>query len=125
VLSTACGAVLLAASGSADISRERKNVLDKVVAILKKVKDKCIEAEGHTDDARMYSAVKAKYLANLELSTALLNQVFRYLQEEGGLDPKTLSETGYSEYQPIAPNDTEAGRSQNHRIKIVLLPLLN
>jgi chemotaxis protein MotB len=49
--------------------------------------------------------------------------VLRYLQEAGGIDAKLLSATGYSEYQPVATNDTEKGRRKNRRIEIVLLPL--
>jgi chemotaxis protein MotB len=116
---------ILFPSGSADISKEGKSVLDKVVTILKEVKDKRIQVEGHTDNVRIYSAIKAKYPTNWELSTGRATQVVRYLQEQGGLDPKALSATGYSEYQPVAPNDTDEGRARNRRIEIVLLPLLN
>ena len=116
---------ILFPSGSADISREGKAVLDKVVTILKEVKDKRIQVEGHTDNVRIYSAIKAKYPTNWELSTARATEVVRYLQEQGGMDPRILSATGYSEYQPVASNETDAGRSQNRRIEIVLLPLLN
>ena len=116
---------ILFPSGSADISKEGRTVLDKVVTILKEVKDKRIQVEGHTDNVRIYSAIKAKYPTNWELSTARATQVVRYLQEQGGLDPKVLSATGYAEYQPVAANDTDAGRAQNRRIEIVLLPLLN
>jgi len=115
---------ILFASGSADVSREGKKVLDKVITILKDVKDKRIQVEGHTDNVRIYSAIKTKYPTNWELSAGRATQVVRYLQEEGGLDPKLLSATGYSEYQPLAPNDTDEGKAKNRRIEIVLLPLL-
>jgi chemotaxis protein MotB len=115
---------ILFPSGSADISKEGKLVLDKVVNILKDVKDRRIQVEGHTDNVRIYSAIKTKYPTNWELSTARATQVVRYLQEAGGLDPAVLSATGYSEYQPVAPNDTDEGKSKNRRIEIVLLPLL-
>jgi chemotaxis protein MotB len=48
----------------------------------------------------------------------------RYLQEQGGIDPALLSATGYGEFQPVAPNDTDEGKHKNRRIEIVLLPLL-
>jgi len=73
---------------------------------------------------RIYSAIKTKYPTNWELSTARATQVTRYLQEEGGIDPKQLSATGYSEYQPVASNDTDEDKAKNRRIEIVLLPLL-
>ena len=115
---------ILFPSGSAEVSKEGKKVLDKVITILKDIKDKRIQIEGHTDNVRIFSSIKTKYPTNWELSTARATQVTRYLQEEGGLDPKLLSATGYSEYQPVASNDTDADKSKNRRIEIVLLPLL-
>lgn len=115
---------ILFPSGSADISKDGKLVLDKVVSILKDIKDKRIQVEGHTDNVRIFSAIKTKYPTNWELSTARATQVVRYLQEQGGLDPVLLSATGYSEYQPLAPNDSDENKAKNRRIEIVLLPLV-
>ena len=116
---------VLFASGSADVSNEGKLVLDKVIPVLKEVKDKRIQVEGHTDNVQIFSAIKAKYPTNWELSAGRATQVVRYLQEAGGIDPKVLSATGYSEYQPVAPNDTAEGKARNRRIEIVLLPLVH
>ena len=115
---------ILFPSGSADVSKDGKNVLDKVITILKDIKDKRIQVEGHTDNVRIYSSIKTRYPTNWELSAARATQVVRYLQEEGGLDAKLLSATGYAEYQPLAPNDTDENKAKNRRIEIVLLPLL-
>jgi len=65
---------ILFASGSADVSKEGKKVLDKVITILKDIKDKRIQVEGHTDNVRIYSAIKTKYPTNWELSTARATQ---------------------------------------------------
>ena len=110
-------------SGSAEISKEGKEVLGKVTAILKEVKDKRIQVEGHTDNVPIVSVLKKRFPTNWELSTARATEVVRYLQETGGIDPNLLSATGYSEYQPVASNDTDDGRHKNRRIEIVLLPL--
>lgn len=115
---------ILFPSGSADIGKKGKEVLDKVIAILKDVKDKRIQVEGHTDNVPIVSSLKKRFPTNWELSTARATEVVRYLQEKGGIDPKLLSATGYSEYAPVASNDTEQGRQKNRRIEIVLLPLL-
>ena len=111
-------------SGSTEISKEGKLVMDKVVSILKDIKDKRIQVEGHTDNVQIVSGLKKRFPTNWELSTARATEVVRYLQEQGGLDPKQLSATGYSEYQPVAPNDTDDGKHKNRRIEIVLLPFL-
>lgn len=111
-------------SGSAEISKEGKKVLDKVISILKDVKDKRIEVEGHTDNVPIVSVLKKRFPTNWELSTARATEVVRYLQEEGGLDPKLLSASGFGEHRPVASNDTDEGKHKNRRIEIVLLPLL-
>jgi chemotaxis protein MotB len=115
---------VLFASGSAEVSKEGKLVLDKVIPVLREVKGKRIQVEGHTDNVRIYSSIKEKYPTNWELSTARATQVVRYLQEQGGIDPKALSATGYSEYQPVASNDSDENKAKNRRIEIVLLPQL-
>ncbi len=114
---------ILFSSGSADINKDGKKVLDKVISILKDVKDKRIQVEGHTDNVQIVSSLKKRFPTNWELSTARATEVVRYLQD-GGIDPRILSATGYAEYMPVAPNDTDEGRHKNRRIEIVLLPPL-
>ncbi len=111
-------------SGSAEISTEGKKVLDKVVSILKDIKDKRIQVEGHTDNVPIVSSLKKRFPTNWELSTARATEVVRYLQESGGIDPRLLSATGFGEFLPVAANDTDQGKHKNRRIEIVLLPLL-
>jgi chemotaxis protein MotB len=115
---------ILFASGSAEVGKKGKAVLDKVVTILKDVKDKRIEVDGHTDNVPIVSSLKKRFPTNWELSTARATEVVRYLQEHGGIEPALLSATGFGEYQPVAPNDTDEGKHKNRRIEIVLLPLL-
>jgi chemotaxis protein MotB len=115
---------ILFPSGSTEIGKEGQNILDKVISILKDVKEKRIQVEGHADNVPIVSDLKNLYPTNWELSTARATEVVRYLQESGGIDPRLLSATGYGKHQPVAPNDTEEGRSKNRRIEIVLLPVL-
>lgn len=115
---------ILFASGSAEVGKKGKAVLDKVVTILKDVKDKRLEVDGHTDNVPIVSSLKKRFPTNWELSTARATEVVRYLQEHGGIDPSLLSATGFGEYQPVAPNETDEGKHKNRRIEIVLLPLL-
>ncbi|MGE5173465.1 MAG: OmpA family protein [Betaproteobacteria bacterium] len=115
---------ILFASGSARVGKRGKAVLDKVVTILKDVKDKRIEVDGHTDNVPIVSSLKTRFPTNWELSTARATEVVRYLQDPGGIDPHLLSASGFGEFQPVASNDIEEGRHKNRRIEIVLLPLL-
>jgi chemotaxis protein MotB len=107
---------ILFASGSATIGAEGKVALSKVAEALRGVQGRVIRIEGHTDDVPTGGGA---FPTNWELSTARALAVVRYLQENG-VDPSRLAGAGYGQYQPIAPNDTAEGRSQNRRIEIVL-----
>lgn len=109
-------------SGSADVKKDGKKVLDRVAEILKKVTDKQIRIEGHTDNVKIGPRITKKFPTNWELSNARATNVVKYLQEKG-VDPKFLSPAGYAEYKPIESNDTEEGKSKNRRIEIVLIPV--
>ena len=109
-------------SGSADVKKDGKKVLDRVAEILRKVTDKQIRIEGHTDNVKIGPRIAKKFPTNWELSNARATNVLRYLQEKG-VDPKLLSPAGYAEYKPIESNDTEEGKSKNRRIEIVLIPV--
>ncbi|MDP2279121.1 MAG: OmpA family protein [Nitrospirota bacterium] len=109
-------------SGSADVKKDGKKVLDRVAEILRKVTDKQIRIEGHTDNVKIGPRIAKKFPTNWELSNARATNVLRYLQEKG-VDPKLLSPAGYAEYKPVESNDTEDGKSKNRRIEIVLIPI--
>ena len=107
--------------GKSEIRPEGLVVLQKVIDVLKEVEDKVIRVEGHTDNLKIHGVLAQKYPTNWELSAARAVNVAKYLQEQG-IDPNILSATAFSEYKPVASNDTKEGRSQNRRIEIVLLP---
>jgi len=110
-------------SGKAEIKPRGLEILKRVGAILKNVKDKQIRIEGHTDNIPIGSALAAKYPSNWELSAARATVVARYFQEKVGIPPQKLAPTGFSEYRPVASNSTDTGRAQNRRIEIILAPL--
>jgi chemotaxis protein MotB len=76
-----------------------------------------VRVEGHTDDVPISTA---RYRSNWDLSTARATSVVAILAKAGKLAPSRLSAMGYAEFQPIAPNDTPEGRSQNRRVDFVL-----
>jgi chemotaxis protein MotB len=112
-------------SGEATLKPRGIEVLKKVGAALKKVKDRPIEVEGHTDNVQIVGALARQYPTNWELSSARSINVARFLQEQAGLDPTRLSAVAYSEYRPRASNDTDQGRRQNRRIEILLGPVIS
>jgi len=113
---------VLFATGEADVNPEGRKVLDQIGSVLNNVQGKDIHIDGHTDNVPITGGLAHKYATNWELSTARATAVARYLQDNGGVDPKRLVAAGFGEYRPIAPNDTPENRALNRRIEIVLVP---
>ncbi len=109
-------------SGQAQVKPAGLKVLKQVSDILKKVTDKQIRIEGHTDNVPIGVKLKDKFATNWELSTARATSVVRYLIEEGGVDRAMLAAGGYADTRAVESNETEAGRAANRRIEIVLYP---
>jgi chemotaxis protein MotB len=109
-------------SGSAEIKPAGTRVLDRVAAILKRVPDKDIRVEGHTDNVPIGPRIRERFPTNWELSTARATNVVRYLQDKGGIEPSRLVAAGYSMYRAVATNETPEGKAKNRRIEIVLTP---
>lgn len=75
--------------------------------------DKTIRIGGHTDNVGADDY-------NQKLSQQRADAVKDYLGKQG-LDTGSLQSVGYGELQPIASNDTEAGRAQNRRISFDII----
>ncbi len=113
---------ILFPSGEAEITPEGLKVLERVGNVLKNTQDKMIRVEGHTDNVPIHPNLQEKFPTNWELSTARATNVVRFLQDKVGIKGERLQAVGMSQYHPVATNDTKAGRSQNRRIEINLLP---
>lgn len=104
-------------SGSAVLLQEGQAPLGRIAGILN-AKGFQIRVEGHTDNVRIHTH---QFKSNWELSTARATEVVRLLVERYGLDPKQISVAGYSEYRPLASNETEEGRRINRRVDLVVV----
>lgn len=97
-----------------DLRPDAKDLLDGVTQKLVETSPEVkIEVGGHTDELGT-----AEY--NQNLSERRAKSVSRYLQA-GGVADERMTERGYGESQPIAPNDTEEGRAQNRRVELKVL----
>ncbi len=114
---------ILFPSGSAQLTSKGKEILEKVGNVLRDTTDRRIMIEGHTDNVPLSNKLRQKFASNWELSAVRATAVVRFLQNEVGLDPRLLSATGHSMYQPLVPNDTNEMRQSNRRIEIILIPL--
>lgn len=103
------------ASGSAEVRSRALNVLKTIAATLP---HQPMRIEGHTDNVPIHTA---QFASNWELSTARAASVTRLLITQRAAAPTQLSAAGYAEFHPLANNMTEAGRTQNRRVDIILL----
>ncbi|MCK4941862.1 OmpA family protein [candidate division WOR-3 bacterium] len=113
---------ILFPSGEAEITSEGVKVLERVGKVLKNTEYKMIRVEGHTDNVPIHPNLQEKFPTNWELSTTRATNVVRFLEDKVGIKGARLHAVGMSEYHPVVSNETSAGRSQNRRIEINLLP---
>ncbi|HET6412962.1 MAG TPA: OmpA family protein [Anaeromyxobacter sp.] len=109
---------ILFPSGSAKLSRDGKAALEVVAGVFKGLHGKQVVVGGYTDDVPVASG--GQFQDNWDLSSARAIAVVRYLAQKG-VPPDMLAAAGFSEYRPVAPNDSPANRSQNRRIEIALM----
>jgi chemotaxis protein MotB len=75
-----------------------------------------IRIEGHTDSVPINTP---EFPSNWVLSTRRATEVLDYFISQG-VDPKRFSASGYSQYKPIADNNTPEGRAKNRRVEIYI-----
>jgi len=86
--------------------------LAKVSGIILAYPSLKLEVEGHTD-----SVGTDEY--NMQLSENRASAVRDYLVEQG-INTSSIAARGFGESQPVATNDTAAGRQQNRRVELVV-----
>ena len=102
--------------GKADLKQGAKNALNKIIPIMKGIKNH-IRIEGHTDNTPIS---KGEFKSNWELSVRRATEVVRYIVEKGPIAPDRVSATGYAEYRPIVSNDTAENKALNRRVEIII-----
>jgi len=113
---------MLYKSGSYEINSRAAETLSKIAKIIKDYKDYDVLIEGNTDNVPIS---KPNIRNNWDLSTLRASSVVQALQNDYGVDPKRLTAGGRGEYNPIATNDTEAGKQRNRRTQIIITPKLD
>ncbi len=110
---------VLFASGKADLSKEGEAALAEVVGVLKEFTDRQFMIAGHTDNVPPGRG--SRYKDNWELSTARAVTVTKFMIQ-AGMPAANLSAAGLGEYDAVGDNSTEAGKQENRRIEIILVP---
>jgi len=104
-------------SGEDQLKPSGADALKQVGAILKEFPEYKVSVDGHTDNRPIRSELKKKFASNKELSEARAANAALALGE-GGLNAVTTH--GYADTRPVMPNTTDAGRSKNRRVEVVV-----
>lgn len=112
---------VLFASGRADLSAEGKAAVGEVAAVLATLPDRSFQVEGHTDTVPIRTD---RYPSNWELAAGRAITVVHELVA-GGVAPGRVSAASFGEHRPVQDNATDAGKSANRRIEIVVVPDLS
>jgi chemotaxis protein MotB len=109
---------LLFASGQDQMKAGGTDALKRVGGVLKDFPDKQVHVAGYTDNVAIAGALQKKFPSNKELSTARAYSAARALRD-GGVSTN-LSAAGHGDSNPIASNNTEAGRAMNRRVEVIV-----
>jgi chemotaxis protein MotB len=111
-------------SGRETLKKEGKDILLKVATIFKAdttLMARDYQVAGHTDDKPLASG---PFKDNWGLSLMRAREVLVFLVDpkSGGLPIQHWSATGFAATDPIASNDTDAGRQKNRRCELIVSP---
>ena len=109
-------------SGSANVKKSGKKVLNKVARELVDVPYQTIVG-GFTDNVPISKRLAEQFPSNWDLAAARATNVVRKL-EDSGVPKGRMVVVSFGENQPVASNDTAEGRSKNRRIEIRLRPVV-
>ncbi|THF60653.1 OmpA family protein [Pseudothauera rhizosphaerae] len=98
----------------ADVKPQFRPVLGQLAGSIRQYPGTVVQVEGHTD-----STGAASY--NQTLSENRAASVRSYLIQQG-VEANRLIAVGYGLSRPIADNSTAAGRAQNRRVEILIVP---
>ena len=97
-------------SGSANMSSGFYKTLNSIALTLKEYNQTTIKVVGHTDSTGSFES-------NQTLSEKRASSVAEYLVSQG-VEEHRVHHYGLGSRQPVATNDTDAGRQSNRRVEI-------
>jgi chemotaxis protein MotB len=111
---------VLFSSGGYRIDARAREQLVKMVPTLQGLTNTRVIVEGYTDNAPVGTALRREGISsNLDLSSRRADTVADTLITHG-VPRNIVSADGRGDANPIASNDTPAGRAQNRRIEVTL-----
>ena len=105
-------------SGRIDIPESYIERLRTILNEMKNRQNVRLHFIGHSDSDKLGPELRAQYVDNVGLSRYRAQTTAEYFQRELNLPPDAVSFDGVGASQPIASNDTEAGKRRNRRVGV-------
>ncbi|PCI77749.1 MAG: hypothetical protein COB20_07495 [SAR86 cluster bacterium] len=97
-----------------EVKSEYFSEIEEVVDFMARFPDVDIELEGHTDS-------RGTEVYNLDLSDRRVAAVRQVMIDRFNVQASRVSSRGFGESQPVASNESDAGRAENRRVMTVLI----
>jgi chemotaxis protein MotB len=111
---------LLFAPGSWQMSEQGKQIIAKMASQLAPTQQNKLLVNGYTDNAPIGAALRRQGVTSNEiLSQKRADAVMQFLISQG-VRSELVSAHGYGDADPVASNNTAAGRAQNRRVELTL-----
>jgi chemotaxis protein MotB len=111
---------LLFPSGGWQMSDQAQQSIAKVAAILAPHQTTTINVNGYTDNTPIGPELARQGVtSNLILSQKRADNVAQFMISQG-VKPNLVTTQGFGDADPVASNDTAAGRAQNRRVELTL-----
>jgi len=111
---------LLFPSGSWQMSADGKEIIAKMAKVLAPGQQDRLMVNGYTDNVPVSPELKRMGItSNDMLSQKRAENVMQYMISQG-VKPDMVAAKGYGEADPVAPNNTAAGRAQNRRVEVTI-----
>jgi len=101
--------------GRAELLPASISELTAIAAELKNYPQQRIQIIGHTDSRRIQTA---DFPDNQILSEARAKVVAAFLSQREQIEAARITTSGLGATQPVAPNDSDSGRSKNRRVEV-------
>ncbi len=99
-------------TGRAELKAGAMRTIDQLAIFLKENPERTVQIEGYTDST-------GSDALNQTLSERRADSV-RFALLDRGIDIRRIATRGFGKSNPVASNDTAAGRQQNRRVEIVI-----
>jgi len=105
-------------AGSIEIDPSTIDAVRQVLGGMKHLHNVRLHLVGHADNMPLSGTLARRYDDNFGLSRERAGEVAELVKAALGLSPESISFDGLGESEPVASNDTEAGRRRNRRVEV-------